>query len=158
MYVLLFSFIAITNPKPMVQIELELPDIQAKPYHRPYVAIWLETPERKGVHTIALWTGKPDWLKDLRQWWRKLGRSMKVDGISGATRKPGSHRIVWDGLDAEGRPIQPGIYLLNFEASREEGGREYLRQEITIGAKAAQKLTLTGTRELRAITITIQGE
>lgn len=32
-----------------LEIELTLPDLDVQPYHRPYVAVWLETPERKHV-------------------------------------------------------------------------------------------------------------
>ena len=61
-------------------IDLDLPNIQADPYFRPYVAIWLEDTNRQPIETIALWyqintenVEEPDdkkWLKDLRQWWR----------------------------------------------------------------------------------------
>ena len=35
------------------------------------------------------------WLKDMRQWWRRSGRSasMPLDGVSGATQQPGVHSV-----------------------------------------------------------------
>src|SRR3546814_6317757 len=54
------------------------------------LAVWYDTDQRdnEGVK----------WLKDLRQWWRRIGRdaAMPVDGVSGATRPPGTHDIAFE--------------------------------------------------------------
>jgi len=79
---------------PQLEIELTLPDLDVQPYHRPYVAVWLETPKRKHVTTLALWVQKAEWFKDLRQWWRKAGKTdINFDGISGATKRAGTYTI-----------------------------------------------------------------
>ena len=57
------------------QITVELPAIETSQYHRPYVAVWVEDAQQQPVRLIALWVQKPDWLKDLRRFWRKIGRS-----------------------------------------------------------------------------------
>lgn len=149
-----------------VEIHFEVPPIDASPYFRPYVAIWLETLERKPVATLALWyhvgpmpTGDGDggkWLKDLRQWWRKTGRSAgeEIDAITSATRKPGTYRIGWNGADNFGQKIPEGKYLLNFEASREDGGRDYKRQEVTLGENS--ELLVQGDIEMGLIQIKTQ--
>ncbi|RZJ90755.1 MAG: DUF2271 domain-containing protein, partial [Brevundimonas sp.] len=54
-----------------LQISVELPQIQTAAYHRPYVAIWLETPDQTAVRTLAVWYQQTpnregdgrDWLK-----------------------------------------------------------------------------------------------
>ena len=144
---------------PTIAIQLEVPDLDVSPYHKPYIAVWLETPERKPVTTIALWAKETDWYKDLRQWWRKLGRNPKADydGVTGATRRPGTYQIHWDvenAKDTEGQSIKPGKYLLNIEASREEGGRSYVRETITLGEKST--LTIPADQELGKITIVVE--
>lgn len=141
-----------------VEITVELPKLDVDPYHKPYVAVWLETPNRKGVTTIAVWHGKDTWLKDMRQWWRKLGRAGKetLDGISGASRKPGVYTIQWDGKDSAGNAVPNGEYLLNVEASREEGGRSYSRQKIQLGSE--QVHVLKADLELGEITIKVNGQ
>lgn len=131
-----------THSQPVLSIELEIPALKVNPYHRPYVAVWLETTDRKAIATLAVWHEKDTWLKDLRQWWRKVGRAgvEKIDAVTGATRKPGRYTIHWDGKDAGGNVVPSGDYLLNIEAAREEGDRSYLRRKITLGAQATLSL------------------
>lgn len=147
---------------PIIDLTIEIPDLDSSPYFRPYVAIWLETPERKSVSTLALWyqvkgksgEGNGDkWLKDLRQWWRKTGRSAgdEIDAVTSATRKPNSYQLKWNGLDNKGETVPAGEYAINFEASREDGGREFLRQKIIIGKN--NSFALQGSSELGAIKI-----
>lgn len=144
--------------EPVCTLEIEVPRLDVSPYHRPYVAVWLETPDRQGVHTLEIWYEQDTWLKDLRQWWRKLGRadSARYDGVTGATRKPGRYRLTWDGRDAEGRVVPAGDYVLLIEAAREEGGRDLLRQAVTLGDQA-QHFQLKGQGELGSVDIHIRG-
>lgn len=129
-----------------LEIELILPDLDVQPYHRPYVAVWLETPERKHVTTVALWVEKAEWFKDLRQWWRKAGKSdANFDGVTGATKRPGNYTINWEGKDLDGNAVPAGQYLLNLEVVREEGGRDYTRVEIDLNKDG--KITIDGTNE-----------
>lgn len=106
------------------------------------------------IRTLSVWYqvkkngGEPGtkWLSDLRAWWRKGGKSltMPADGISGATRAPGSHVL------AIPDDVKPGAYVLNVEAARETGGRELVSLPITLPAKAAKT---SGKAELGAITL-----
>lgn len=147
---LLFSFQASANDKLVIQ--LSLPKLNVNPYHRPYVAVWLETPNRKLVTTVALWADDKEWYKDLRQWWRKAGRSKQAfDSVTGATKKPGSYTIKWSGKDTNGHSIPSGEYVLKIEASREEGGREYLKTKLTINQQG--QFQLNGKTELGPISI-----
>ncbi|WP_421419091.1 DUF2271 domain-containing protein [Pseudoalteromonas lipolytica] len=135
-------------------VEFTLPELDVSPYHRPYVALWLETPERKHVTTVALWVEKAEWFKDLRQWWRKAGRSNdNFDGVTGATKRPGTYTIEWHGKDLKGNPVKPGKYLLNVEVVREEGGRDYSRVEIDLTKDG--KVTLAGEKEFATSFVTI---
>ncbi len=148
----------------LVEISLEIPEVDVSPYFRPYVAVWLETDRRQPVATLALWYQEGEtmdggssgdiWLKDLRQWWRKSGSASsdgQLDAVTGATRKPGVYTIFWDGNDNFGNPVEAGDYLLNFEASREEGGRGYYRQAITLNEEG--NFSLQGDVEFGEITI-----
>lgn len=140
-----------------LDVSFEIPVIETTPYHKPYVAIWIETPKRKGVHTLIFWKEQTDWFKDLRQWWRKIGRNKNpnYDAVSGATRKPGIYNTSWDGVLDSNKNIPAGHYVLHIEAVREQGSREYLRQKITWGNNTPQHYTLQGKTELGSIKIAI---
>lgn len=145
-------------------IEFEQPKLAARPYFKPYVAVWLETPKREYVATVALWyqlapskQGEGEgskWLKDLRQWWRKTDTESRknIDSVTGATRKPGNYKVAWDGNDDKGVKVADGDYVLCFEAAREEGGREFIRIPISLGAAGSYQKQ--GDSELGKISIT----
>lgn len=135
-------------------INVTIPQLKVAEYHRPYVAAWLEPAEGGAARTLSVWYqvkkggNEPGtkWLSDLRAWWRKGGKSLKMpaDGISGATRAPGTHAIP---LPAD---LKPGNYVLNVEAARETGGREIVSLPISVPAKPAKA---AGKTELGAITV-----
>ncbi len=134
----LFSVFAAAEPIPAaarLDVEFALPKIDSSMYARPYVAVWIENSQGKAVRTLQLWVGKDEWLKDLRSWWRKVGRYDRelVDAVTSATRPAGDYRFVWDGLDNDGLRVEQGDYTLYVEVVREHGGRNYLRQKIHLG-------------------------
>lgn len=139
------------------QITVELPAIETSQYHRPYVAVWVEDAQQQPVRLIALWVQKPDWLKDLRRFWRKIGRSNTplVDGVSGATRKPGNYELQWDGKDDAGQQLAAGSYTLFIEAAREQGGRSLARHEFSLPSDAAM-IRIAADGELGDILATIR--
>lgn len=136
--VFIFALLGVTTSAaaqetPVVSIHFTLPKLDVSPYHRPYVAVWLETPKRRYVTTIALWADDAEWHKDLRQWWRRASRSpASFDSVTGATRRPDAHQIHWQGRDLNNEIVPGGEYLLNIEVVREEGGRDFIRQPITL--------------------------
>ena len=137
-----------------IEIDVDIPALNTDPYHRPFIAAWIETPKRKGLATITVLYDDAEWLKDLRQWWRKQGRRMKsVDAVSGATRKPGTHRIQWS---TSSLPI--GEYVLCLEAAREAGGREFIRIPIQVGVSATSTHQAQGKHELGNITVRVSPE
>lgn len=141
-------------------VQVEVPQIATSAYHRPYVAIWIETPDQTAVRTLSVWydiakrdgEGR-DWLKDLRTWWRKGGRAMTMpaDGVSGATRAPGRQSVTIPGARLNG--VAAGQYTLVVEAAREQGGREVVRVPFRWGA--ANNASAAGTTELGAVRVTV---
>lgn len=135
-------------------VNITIPQLKVAEYHKPYVAVWLEPAGGGAIRTLATWYdlkkggNEPGtkWLSDLRAWWRKGGKSqnMPADGVSGATRAPGSYAIL---LPAD---VKPGAYVLNVEAARETGGRELVSVPISVPAKPAKA---AGKTELGAITL-----
>lgn len=142
-------------------VTVEIPKMNVAEYHRPYVAMWVEKPDQGFVQNLAVWYDtKPKaneagttWLKDIRQWWRKSGRELKmpVDGVSGATRAPGTHALAFPSA----KSLPPGSYQFVIEAAREVGSREILRIPFEWPAKSDTK-TVRGTSELGAITVTVK--
>lgn len=148
-----------------LQVTVEIPRLQVAEYHRPYVAIWLEKPDQSHVADLAVWYDMKmkdnegqKWLKDLRQWWRRSGRSleMPVDGISSATRAVGSHTLSFDSDKAPLRDMLPGDYRLVVEAAREVGGRELLRVPFSWPASEQQSHQAQGESELGAVSLTLK--
>ncbi len=146
-----------------IDLTVTIPQLKVAEYHRPYVAIWLEQPGQAAVRNLALWydadnreDGGRKWLTELRQWWRKSGRTLKlpVDGITGATRAPGPQAISFPASKLAG--LAPGNYELVVEAAREVGGKEVVRLPFSWPAKAPQTVKAAGKTELAAVTATIK--
>jgi len=151
------AFSAYAKPIPdsaSMDIHFELPAIQTSMYARPYVAVWIEDQQRKPVRTVQLWVGKDEWLKDLRSWWRKVGRYDRelVDAVTSATRPAGEYRFSWDGLDDAGNRVEQGTYTFYAEVVREHGGRNYIRQKIQLG-ESSMTHQLAPTQETGTITL-----
>jgi len=147
-----------------LNVTVTVPQQTGAAYHRPYVALWIE---RAGagdapaapVRTLAVWyevsnvaEGK-DWLKDMRTWWRGLGRGMTLpaDGVSSATKAPGRHTVSIPA--ARLRDLPAGNYSVVVEAARELGGREVVRVPFVWGrANTAQA---AGRTELGAVSVSV---
>ena len=141
-----------------IEIRFEQPHLAVDPYHRPFVAIWLEDDNKQGLQTQALWYNDSEWLKDLRQWWRKLGRqgAANFDAVTSATKRPGSYTLSYSTADGTLPNTAAGVYHLCIEAAREAGGRNFWRQRIELGAENTQSYHWTGEGELANVSITIQ--
>ena len=145
-------------------VSLEIPRLDVAEYHRPYTALWVEDKDKKVIN-LAVWydinlkkNEGAKWLRDMRQWWRKTGRTlnMPVDGISGATRTPGQHVLRFAEGKAPLGKLPAGSYELMVEAAREVGGRELLRIPFQWPPKSAQSLKAQGQSELGAIGLTLK--
>ncbi len=142
-----------------LNVSIEIPRLSVAAYHRPYVAVWIERPDNTAVRTLAVWyevsnvaEGK-DWLKDMRTWWRRGGRSLTLpaDGISSATKAPGTHAVRVPGARLSTLPA--GDYVLVVEAARELGDREVVRVPFRWGS--ANTGRASGSTELGAVAITV---
>lgn len=146
-----------------MNIEVQVPRLDVAEYHRPYVALWLEQDNHHAAD-IALWYDLKlaeqegeKWLKDLRQWWRRSGRGLDlpVDGLSAATRPPGTHRLTLDNTRLPLAELAPGNYELVVEAAREVGGREMLRLPFQWPPQATTTSNIQGDNELGRVTLTL---
>lgn len=145
-----------------LQVSIEIPRLNVAEYHKPYVAVWLED-EARNATQIAVWydvkmrnNEGEKWLKDLRQWWRRGGRSLDVpvDGITSATYGPGEHALEVAIAESDLAKLSPGKYRLRVEAAREVGGRELVEIPLTWPLeKSSLPLAAEGTDELGSIRI-----
>lgn len=149
-----------------LDLSVAIPKLTVAEYHRPYVAIWLE---KDGVapRTIAVWydfdlkgnEGEgTKWLRDVRQWWRASGRGLTfpADGLTGATRAPGTHKLAFVGGRGAMPSLTPGNYRLMIEAARETGGREPLAIPFKWDGKTAVSASGKGAHELGAVSLTLK--
>lgn len=145
-----------------LDLTITIPRLNVAEYHRPYVAVWLER-EGSAPRTLAVWYDSDmrnnegtKWLRDVRQWWRASGRSMSfpADGVTGATRAPGTHKLSFTAGRGPMPQLSGGNYTLVVEAAREVGGRELLRLPFSVpkgGSARAQ-----GSSELGAVSLTVR--
>jgi len=144
-----------------LSLNLEIPNLPVAEYHRPYVAIWVENPDQSIAANLAVWYNlrgdHTKWLPDLRQWWRRGGRDLKVpaDGLTGATRPVGQHILKFDAGAEPLAKLPPGKYALVVEAVREVGGREAVRIPFEWPIKGAKRESAQGTKELGAVALTL---
>lgn len=139
-----------------IDVTVTIPRLKVAEYHRPYVAIWIE-PAGGKARTLSVWydydmknNEGTKWLRDVRQWWRASGRSMKfpADGVTGATRAPGPQKI-----SLNVGALKPGQYTLVVEAAREVGGRELVRVPFAWPPKPGQTASAAGKAELGAVSL-----
>ncbi|SEI50156.1 Hypothetical protein SAMN05421831_10343 [Allopseudospirillum japonicum] len=142
-----------------VQVEIALPTLEVAEYHKPYVALWLSDPQQQALATLNLWydAKMPDkegmtWLKDLRLWWRRTGRTLQtLDAFTGATRASGVHTLRWPLTQAPWRDLPAGEYILHLEVAREVGGREHVSLPFQWPLHAPLKVQ--GTHEISHLSL-----
>ncbi|MES2706533.1 MAG: DUF2271 domain-containing protein [Verrucomicrobiota bacterium] len=149
-----------------ISLTIEIPRLEVAEYHRPYIAVWVEKADKSVAANLAVWydTEQPNakgetWLKDMRQWWRKGGRSVKmpVDGVSGPTKPVGTHTITIPSKTVTLPPLADGTgYELVVEASREVGGREMVRVPFKWDGKTPVEAEAKGETELGKIKIAVK--
>ena len=156
------SLVATSTVAGDLGVKVQVPRIDVAEYHRPYIAIWVEAADQSIAANLAVWyqtdQKKEDgtqWLKDLRQWWRRGGRdlTMPVDGVTGATRPVGEQQVTFKGGSKQLASLAPGKYSLVVEAVREVGGRELLKIPFEWPIQRKQQATAQGKAELGAVTL-----
>lgn len=154
-------FLSATASAQSLLVDIGVPRLQVAEYHRPYVALWIAREDNSvAANLAALYDVKmkdeegEKWLKDMRQWWRRSGRTldMPIDGISGATRGPGGHNFDFSDKAAG---LEPGNYRLLVEAAREVGGRELLEIPFQWPPRDKEVLQIAGEEELGNISLTL---
>lgn len=146
------------------KLDVTLPEQDVAEYHKPYLAVWIEDNKRKATH-VAVWydvemreyKGK-EWLKDLRQWWRRGGRSLDLpyDGLTSATKGPGDYTLDSQ-LNNALAGLPEGEYTLRVEASREVGGREVVSLPFSMPLSAnALPIEMTGKSEIGRVALRLE--
>jgi hypothetical protein len=144
-----------------LSLNVEIPNVPVAEYHRPYVAVWIEGADQTIAANLAVWYqlrgDHTKWLPDLRQWWRRGGRDLKVpvDGLTGATRPVGQHLLKFDAAQAPLKALAPGQYALVVEAVREVGSREAVRIPFEWPIKKAKQESASGQKELGKIALSL---
>lgn len=151
-----------------LNVSIEVPRLDVAEYHRPYVATWVERPDQSVAGTLAVWydvknKGNAEgegtkWLKDMRQWWRRIGRElqMPVDGVSSATRPAGKHQIQVTEGSVQLPKLAPGAYKLYVEAAREVGGREIVSIPFQWPPAKAEQASAAGSSELGEVRLELK--
>ena len=174
LFPLLTALGALPAQAAQLDVSVEIPQLDVAEYHRPYVAVWVEREDRSVAANLSVWyqikrggpapagaDGKPQsgtkWLPELRQWWRRGGRDLKMpaDGLSSATKPVGSHDASY-GDKSPLAALPPGRYKLVVEAAREDGGRELVDLAFDWPASKATTLEAQGQSELGAVRVAVK--
>jgi len=134
-----------------IDLSFDLPDLDVERYVNPYVAIWAEQGgESKPLLVWHLKDKAEDrWLPDIKRWWRKIGRyDNQADGLTGATKGPGSYKQTLDVGDFT-------EFTLYFEVVREKGGRSLVKTDINLNDDTFT-YTIDQSDEIGQITIQTQ--
>lgn len=143
-------------------LDIEIPRHQVAEYHKPYVSAWIENENAEVISPLVLWYGVnmpkeegKEWLKDMRLWWRRIGRSteLPIDGATGATRGPGVHSVSFTVGKAPLLTLPEGQYVLVVEAAREVGGREMVKLPFSWPTAQTENVQVKGQHELGEVTL-----
>lgn len=136
------------------RVELEFTTqsvVQGKYAPRHVVAVWVADGQTNYVKTL-LRLGQKRHNK-LHTWTQARGGDDKVDGVTGATvAEHQTHRVLWKGDDAEGKPVAAGQYFLVIEFTENNRQGPVAMVPVRMGGAASQvKLeNLNGFKEIRA--------
>jgi FAD:protein FMN transferase len=130
------------DPSMEVAITFQIGDPRSAAGRRPYVSVFVETPDGQTVRTIALWAQRQiAWLRQLRHWYRSEVDRQEAKGgnlvntLTSPTRRPGSYTVVWDGRDNTEEYVEQGRYVVLIETIRQNAGNHIVRQELEFGAE-----------------------
>lgn len=149
-----------------LEVNIEIPRLNVAEYHRPYVALWVEDTSGRHMTNLSVWYQQTSnaeghgtkWLPDLRQWWRKSGRTLTVpvDGITGPTRPAGKHALSFSDTQPQLRNLAAGQYVLVAESSREVGGRELVRVPFSWKTAGTTSGSAKGDVELGEVRVNVR--
>ncbi len=111
----------------------------------PYTAVWIEDAAGALVQTVALWMEQGrkgvKYLPDLTRWFGvdqdriASGGIDTVDAMSGPTRFPGQHSVVWNGQSDTLGTVRAGDYFVCIESAREDGPHSLIREPIALAGQ-----------------------
>jgi hypothetical protein len=149
-----------------ITVKFDIPRLKVAEYHKPYVAVWIEDANGKAVATLDAWydidkkgeDAGTKWLPDLRTWWRRAGRTLKMpaNGVSGPTQGPGPQSLVFKEGAGPFKKLAPGSYKLSVEAVREVGGREVVSVPFQWPPAGTRSASAKGSKELGAVSVTLK--
>jgi len=150
-----FTTAAVPAPGPTMGVSVPIPRVPVADYLKLYVARCVEQagkPARKKNNAGI------KWLRDMRQWWRTVGRTTPTppNGVTGATRAPGAAKISFTAGKGGMPALTAGSYTLVVEAAREGGGREVVKVPFTVSAAGTAKGSGKGSFELGAVSLTVR--
>lgn len=141
------------NYQVSISITLKTPTGNARQIRRPYVAVWVEDADGKRVRTVAVWGNAPKYLPDLPEWWKLAQQDPQwASTVTRATRPAGQHRIAWDGLDDQGKPLPAGTYTVFLEVNRQHGSHAIGSAKIDCNRLPAQAV-IAGSAEYGQATL-----
>lgn len=146
------------DPKFELTVTIQLNVIQGYSVGWPYLAVWIEDEQHAPVRTIAVWSGKQQYLYMLRAWDRDQSLRSESDAkrimnsVSRATRPPGKYTFQWDGKDDFGNVVKAGKYNVMIETIRERGGYQLMHQEMKFNGSPKQ-FQLPGGVQIASATI-----
>ena len=146
-----------------LEVKFELNRPAGAQYRRPYVAVWIEDadefPVRTGLLFMMTKQPGPRWHRELLRWYkqdnvRKLAddKTNVIDTVASASRGPGEYKVVFDGLDDNGKPLKPGKYKLFIEVAREHGTYQIIRQPLELGTKPIETTQMKSNVEVKSAT------
>ncbi len=138
-----------------VTVDIQLPAINVADYQGPYVTAWITDNKSKLIKNLLIQGSGESWLKELRVWWRKIGRKNEqlIDGMSGATSGNKPVHLVWDGLDQFGKVAGTNDVILHIEAAREHGERTYQQIPLSLTHLPFNPLSVEAKGELGEIVV-----
>lgn len=139
------------------QISIALPYFNVANYRGPYVTVWITDTNHQLIKNLLIRGTAESWLRELRVWWRKVGRNAPelIDGMSGATERDRPIAITWDGLDQYGQSVKGDAFWLHIEAAREHGDRSYHKIPFTLSALATETIHIPAAGELGSISMAL---
>lgn len=122
--------------------------------HRPYVAIWIESPDGRLVRTLDVWGRERKYQQKLPAWWPLVRDNPdRVKAVTRASRGAGTYAVAWDGRDDAGNPLPQGRYVLRIEAAQEKGAVSQIKAPVDCGGQAASG-RVEGNATVSAVALT----
>ncbi|WCJ58375.1 DUF2271 domain-containing protein [Fontisphaera persica] len=145
-----------------VEIKLEFTTqsvVQGKYAPRHVMAVWVADAQTNYVKTLLRLGQKRQ--NKLHTWNQARGSDDRVDGVTGATvAEHQTHRVLWKGDNAEGKPVPAGQYFLVIEFTENNRQGPLAHVPVQIGGPAGQVTVsdVAGFKEIKATVSSAAGK